>query len=173
MCEPTTIITGISMVSSAVGAISDYAAQGDAYDANKAAAEKAAILQHHQLTLRQMQEQQASRQSIFQADLEARRTDAQARVMAGESGVAGASVDAVLEDIESKRLMNKHSIETNYENTAQQLGLERQGVEAQKQDRINSVEKPNIFATALRIGGDGLDAAGTYLRNKPSVAGGT
>lgn len=177
MCEPTTILAVGGFVANGIGAVADYASQSSAANQNEQAANADAALQEkalsQQTSLRMMQEQQASQQSIFQADLAARRADAQARVMAGESGVAGASVDMVLQDIERQRLMNKQTTEKNLGMTVEQLEQQRiagrQNIESTRQNRINSVPQPNPFATALQIGTSGLDAANTYYKNQPRV----
>jgi hypothetical protein len=169
MCEPTMIAAGASALTGGISAIAGHNAEQDAYEKNKQAAEAAAKQSQRQLTLRQMQEEQAAKQSVFKADLEARMVDAQARVSAGESGVAGASVDAVLSDIERQRLMNTQNAEKNLQAVTEQLNQEKAGVRANAKSQINSVSKPNPWATALKIGGSTLEAAGTYYRNQPHV----
>lgn len=169
MCEPASIIAGIAAVIGVVSTVVDAAVKGDQAEAAK----KKAIESSHNgvrlLTLRQMQEQEAAKQNMFFADMDARQAQAQAAVSAGESGVSGTSVDVILDDIERQRLFANTGMENNVEGVVAQLSQEKNVVRSNAQNQIASNPPPNPWATGLRIAGTGVDAASTYYRNKPST----
>jgi hypothetical protein len=105
----------------------------------------------------------------MQADRQARKADALARVSAGEAGVTGASVDALVNDISAEASAFKVAQEQNLDMTITQLQREKVSEQAQARNRINSVPAANPFATGLTIAGMGLDfAAGQISRRPPS-----
>lgn len=163
MCEPTTAVTiGSAVVSTGLGIAQNalgYSAQEDAYEQNKKSAEESAMAQIQAIKQQQQQMAQASSRSTFMADLEARRAAAVTSVSAGESGVAGSSVDMILADIERQRLQFKTDEQANLKNASQQAAMEAQGVEAQKRGRINAV--PRGSATGAILGSVGSVASGT------------
>jgi len=169
MCEPASIIAGVGLVISVTAAIVDGVSKDEANKKAKEAAAESASNGTRLLTLRQMQEKQAAQQNMFFADLDARSADAQARVSAGESGVAGTSVDIILDDIERQRLMANEGMKTNVDGMIQQLSQEKNVVRSNAQNQVNATPPNNWGATGLRIGAAGADAVSTYYRNKPSA----
>lgn len=173
MCEPTTIAAGATLAVNAASSLVGHFAQQEAHEQNRRAALRAAREASSTITLRQLQEAEAAKQTIFDMDMEARRAEAQTRVMAGESGVAGTSVSLLLDDLERQRLLAEGRVEREQENIHEQLERERKGVWAQYRSRVNAVPAPSWLSTSLQIAGAGVDAYGMYARNrKPTPSSG-
>src|SRR5690606_33201573 len=98
---------------------------------------------------------------------EARAARATTMAAAGEAGVSGLSVDALLADVYGKEATAKDRISQNSGFTTQNLTREMDGVKAKAQDRINSMPwatGPSPFAAALKIGSVGLGAYGRHQK---------
>src|SRR5690348_5878722 len=98
MCTPAAIAI-TSAVIAIGGEVANYVSQGDQAYANKKAALQAQRLQMQQIGIRQQQIQEGGAETILGIDRKARQAEALARVSAGESNVAGVSVDALLNDL--------------------------------------------------------------------------
>lgn len=112
MCEPTTVMIGLSALSIAMTA---YAANEQKKATNAAAA---------------VQQQQINDQASAETDnriREAREARARARVGAAESGVMGGSVDALMSDILFQSGRDVSLIEKNRKNGAMASETERLG----------------------------------------------
>lgn len=168
MCEPATIIGVASLAIETGSAIAGASAQNKASKANKAAAERAMQDTWKDISLREVQEQDATSLTIMQADRQARSADAVARVSAGEAGVAGASVDAIIGDINRQASEFKVTEERNLDMTITQLQREKVGARNQAQSRINAVPRANPFATGLQIAVAGVNFADKIVSRKPS-----
>lgn len=167
MCDP---MSALAMTGTAIqigSTVMQHAEQETASVDNENAAREQAANSMRLLGLRQEQEKDGTVQTLYQMDLEARRADAMTRVAAGEAGVAGSSVDALLGDIERQRLMADAGIRKNSAAMQDQLNGEKKGVRATRKAQINSVAAPNPYATGIKIGGSVLDAsAGAINRRK-------
>lgn len=170
MCEPTAIIAGIGLAIQVGGQIVGHVNAEDEAAKNERLANETAKNNMGLLNLRQQQELKGANQTVYQMDLEARKADAQTRVAAGEAGVAGASVDALLNDIERQRLNAETGIRSNAEDTVTQLQQEKKVVKTNRQSQINSVPAPNPWATGLKIGGSAVDAANSYYNTRSKGA---
>jgi hypothetical protein len=146
-------------------AIAGHSAQAKAAKANKAAANLAFQNDVLQINTRENQEQDAATQTILSADRQARSVDARARVAAGAAGVAGASVDALLADIERDKLSFGATTNRNLGLTIQQLEEQKVGAAATRDNRIASTPAPNPLLTGLQIASAGLDF-GTFAYDK-------
>jgi hypothetical protein len=142
------------------------------------------------LMLRRSQERTAASRSNLQTDRAARAADATARLSAGAAGVSGASVSALLTDVEAQAGQARLATDQNLAATTRQIDMQRGavaqnlaiaergialsriGVDVDRRARINGVEniqtapRPNPFMTGLQIIGDGLDFADQYLKTK-------
>ena len=170
MCEPATIIAGASLAIGVGSQVANAKEQDKASKQNKEAALAAMAESWRDLSLREHQEQDAKALTIAQADRQAREADALARVSAGEAGVSGASVDALLSDISADASRFKTTAEQNLDMTITQLQQEKRGVAAGAGNRIAASPPSNPFATALQIGALGLDFATTLTSRKPAKA---
>jgi hypothetical protein len=165
MCDPTAIALG-GLVIGAGSAVADHAAQDKAYKENKAASIRAMKEAAKDISLMQAQEQDAARVTIMQADRQARSSKALAAVAAGEAGVTGASVDALLGDIDRELGEFTATTERNLSGRLKQLEREKVSGRTVAQNRINSMSPGNYFLTGARIASAGLDAASQISRQR-------
>lgn len=163
MCDPVSAIMAASTVVSIGSDIVQNQAQKKKAEAVQSSAKANAAAQIGQLDVRAGQEQQSANMSIMQADRQARLADAQGRVSAGEAGVAGASVDALLTDIQNKDDQYKTNTDINLQDNLDQIQAEKQGVYAQEQSQINSAPFPSDLATGIQIAGQGLNFASDVM----------
>ncbi|QIO59223.1 virion core protein, T7 gp14 family [Rhizobium leguminosarum] len=165
MCDP------LSMLGFTVGALQ----QGLSYQAEKSAAEdqnrlyrenaaranQTARDQMFQTQQRMLQEQEKGAAEKMDTVREAREAKATATVAAGEAGVSGLSVDALLAEFDGRAAAANDRTDQNTEWTLSQLNNEMKGIRANAEDRINSVQRaaaPSFFNTGLKIAGVGLDS---------------
>jgi hypothetical protein len=126
--------------------------------------------QYRQLQNRQQQESEAASQKEIQASREGAQARSTARLAAGEAGVSGLSVNALLQDFMGQEARYRDAVKTNAGYANDQLREEMKGVEAQASGRIASitpyikqpVDRPNYIGGALRVGGAALDAYTRY-----------
>lgn len=168
MCDPGTIIAGASLAIGTGSAIANAKAQDKASKANAENARQALMESWKDISLQEVQQQDATALTIMQADKQARKADALARVSAGEAGVAGASVDALLGDLSAEASAFKMTQEKNLDMTIAQLQREKISGRTVAQNRINAVPGSNPFATGLTIAGQGLDFVSNIISRKPS-----
>ncbi len=161
----------ISMIGFTIGAAQQafsYVGQVDAaneqnrlYAENAARATRNAQDQQFQTQQRMLQEQIAAGNDKIDIEREARAAKATAIAAAGESGVSGLSVDALLAEFDGRAAEGKSRIDQNTDWTMTQLNNEMKGIRANAEDRINSVQraaKPSFFDAGLRIAGVGIDS---------------
>lgn len=152
----------------AASSILGHKAQNDAAEDNARAARAAFAETQRALALRAGQERAVASQSILSADRERRMADAMTRVSAGEAGVAGASVDALLTDIVRASAEANSVIQQNLKGTLNQIHAEMGSAQATMQSRINSTPSANPFLTALEIGSSALSfGQQLYAGRKP------
>ena len=135
--------------------------QNRLYAENAARATRNAHDQQFQTQQRMMQEQVAAGNEKIDIERDARAAKAKATAAAGESGVSGLSVDALMAEFDGRAAEGKDRIDQNIEWTLTQLNNEMKGIRANAEDRINSVKrasKPSFFDAGLRIAGAGIDA---------------
>ena len=157
MCEPTTLLA-LTAASSAMQVIG----QQQAADAQSAANQRqyentmrARAANFNQVNLEQQQERENAMQKIEQNDMAARAAGATARVAAGESGISGLSVDALLSDLGNKSNRFNSSVKTNYDRTSMALDNQRQNIDINAASQINQLKTPampDYAGAALRIG---------------------
>jgi hypothetical protein len=107
------------------------------------------------------------------AAAEARAT---ARTAAGEAGVSGLSLDALLTDFTRQESEYRYGVRRNLGISTDQLTNEMEGARAQAQGRsaaipslnLEAVNGPSYLGAALRIGGDALGAYSKYNASKPT-----
>lgn len=157
MCEPTTLMA-LTVASSAAQVI----AQQQAADAQTAAnqrqyqnAMQARAANLNQTNLEMTQEREAAMQRLEENNLKAREATSTARVAAGESGVSGLSVGALLSDLGNKQNRYNTSVSTNYDRSMGAIENQRQNINANASSVINGLKTPaapDYFGAALRIG---------------------
>lgn len=170
MCEP------IMMAAMALGTaqtVMGYAGERQAAATqnamvreNQKAANANLVREYADVQTRQIQEEDAAAVQKQDISREARATTMAA---AGEAGVSGLSVDALLADVYGKEATAKDRISQNSGFTTANLTREMDGLKAKAQDRINSMPwatGPSPLAAALKIGGVGLDSYNRYGKPK-------
>lgn len=163
MCDVAAVVAVAGLAINVASTVNQANEQNKASQDNAENARKTAQNNMGLLSLRQMQEAAAANQTIYQMDLEARKAKAQTAVSAGESGVAGTSVDLLLADIDRQQLQAQEGTKRNLEGTLSQLEQEKKVVSTNMQSQINSVPAANPWATGLKIGGAGVDAGTSYI----------
>lgn len=171
MCEPLSIMTaafGIAQTATQfIGAQQQAKAQNEMVRENQKAANANLVREYADVQTRQLQEEDAAAVQKQDVSREARAARATTMAAAGEAGVAGLSVDALLADVYGKEATAKDRISQNNGFTTQNLTREMDGLRAKAKDRINSMpwaNGPSPFAAALKIGGVGLDSYSSYQK---------
>ncbi len=162
MCPPLVVIGAVVGVAKVGGALAAHSAQKKASKANASAAREAyANAVTNANALRDETTDKATR-SFFSARRQAKQARSQAVAVAGESGVAGRSAEAVANQITID--LGEFGIQTE-RNLGRELGQITRDLdtgEAVRRQRISSVPPPNPFATGLNIAGGLASAAGVY-----------
>ncbi len=160
MCNAAAIVgLALSIGSGVVGAIGDNKQE----TANREAADAALAFDITDLLARIAEEQTAAAQRTNRGFKATRQASSTARVAAGEAGVAGVSVDLLLDDLQREQGEFADSVEQNLEITQRQVERQIRGAGARRNSRVNAVQAPSFLSTALRIGGVGLDFAGREI----------
>lgn len=171
MCEPTTLAAAAFAIAAAGSYATydqqekqaDYQQKLNAYNDELSAINAANNM--NSLAYNQNQTEQAATDQRWRDDLEARRSDATARVAAGESGIQGNTVDSILREIKFNQGLNSVNLDNNIEasfmeNTATQQGIWNNYV-------TEKVNRPQLtggseVGLALGIAQAGVSAYGTY-----------
>jgi hypothetical protein len=139
----------------------------EAADEGAKLANEAFVNQAGQARLRQSQEAEAAAQEKFEVSKQANQARATARVSAGESGVAGVSVDNLLSDFYRQEAEFNTNTDRNLEISDAQTGAEIQGLRAGAIDRVIGskrapVNRPSFLATGLGIANNAIGAYDNY-----------
>ena len=144
--------------------MADYNNQAAAWKANYVNSLAAGRDEDKALTQRELQEEEAYRNKVHLSLLEEAEAKSEGAVMAAGAGIGGISVDTMLREIGSQAAYNRVTEETNWQNTAAQLQLEKEASVTRTQSRINSVarpSKPGIGGLLLGVAGSGVKAFGS------------
>ena len=161
MCAPL-VLMAASMAMSAKANSNQVKAQNAVFDANARAAHDAKIAEDKAVQEDQSVRDTAAAEEKVDRSLEGQQQIATASTSAGESGVSGNSVDALMNNLQAGVLKGNTT-------TTQNLELNKRGADRQlasntrtAQSRINSVAKGNKSAARLRIAGDALNSYSGY-----------
>lgn len=166
MCDPTALAIG-SLVIGAGSSVASHKAQNDASKANEKEAKRAMREASKDISLQQVQQQDASARTIYEVDRQARSSKALARVSAGEAGVSGASVEALLGDIDRKMGEFKTAEARNLDLVIDQLQREKVSGRQVAQSRIAQVPKASPFTLGLQIGAEAISFYSGQIDRKP------
>jgi len=163
MCDPVTIGIGMAVASAGTQIIGQQqqAKTQAKVQKNASAAERERYLREvSSMRTQQGQEQVAAAQRIQASTKKAREARSTARVSAGEAGVAGLSVDALINDLTREeadyRFANTQQTQMNNVNRDLQLGDAGLGF-TNNLLRINKpIEQPDYLGTALSGAQTGL-----------------
>src|SRR5262249_22943099 len=106
---------------------------------NYALSIQSANAQYRQLQARQQQEADAAAHKLGVAAREGAEARSTALVAAGEAGVSGLSVNALLNDFMAQETRQREAIRSNLAGSTDQLRSEMEGVQAQAAGRIASI----------------------------------
>ena len=139
-----------------------------AYQAQSAAAERQRALQEQSsIRMRQAQEQEATARELEQVSRKSQEALARARVSAGEAGVAGASVQALMDDYTRQEAGYRAATLRQQELTGvgTQLGLEQAGLASQQRliGIQQPISKPSFLTAGLSAISGGLSGYRTGL----------
>jgi ABC-type uncharacterized transport system YnjBCD substrate-binding protein len=154
-------VSALSSVAGFMQQQQQYEAQQQQYENNRISANKAAVNKYASQQNRALQERAAASQEAQKLQTDAMSSRATAEVAAGESGVSGLSVDALIQDFYGQEGRYERTLSNNYQMSADYLRSEMDVTQSQAEGRINSVEqpiKPSFAGAAIRILGAGLNA---------------
>ena len=141
------------------------------YQAQASAAERQRALQEQSsIRMRQAQEQEATNRELANVALKSREALATATVSAGESGVAGLSVDSLLNDYIRQESTYRMGIGRQQEMKDVQTGLALTDAGYRSQSNLININKPinrpSFLTAALQAGSQGLSgyAAGLDIQ---------
>ena len=159
MCDPVSIATiagtGLSLGQQAIGGHAQEKHQEQQFNTNKRLADQSALSAYSSLIQRQAQENAKAADSIAKAGRQAREALSTSRVSALESGVAGASVDALTADFERTELDYQNTVIRNREFLDFQFKDELEGIRANQEGRILSgmgspIQRPDYGNAFIR-----------------------
>jgi hypothetical protein len=173
MCHPA----AIPLITAGLGATQagvqyagarQQAKQQARYQAQASAAERQRFMQEQtSIRMRQAQEQEAVGRELEQVSRKSQAALARARVAAGEAGVAGASVQALMDDYMRQEAGYRSALVRQQElgAVATGLGLEQAGFATQqRQIGINQpINRPSAFGGFLNVLSGGLGGFRTGL----------
>lgn len=172
MCNPLMMASfAISAAQGVVGFMGEqeeHRKQEEFRQQNIKNANAAALDQYNQTLTRIGQEGDATGIAKAEATRDARAARATATVAAGEAGISGLSVDALLSDFYGREGTYADQLTQQNEWTNTQLQYDMRGIHANATDRANSIPKPtapNFFTTGLKIAGAGVGAYGSYQKS--------
>ena len=174
MCLPLPVIAGISAATGIASAGVGYAGarrqakQQAQYQAQAASAERQRFAQEQtSIHMRQAQKQEAVGRELEQVSQKSQAALARARVSAGEAGVAGASVQALMDDYTRQEAGYRGALLRQQElgQVATTMGLEQAGFATQqRQIGINRpISKPSGLTAGLQALSSGLSGYATGL----------
>jgi hypothetical protein len=157
MCEPTTMmaLTIASTAASVYGQQQAAKAQTRANQQTYDSQMQAYRFNQASSNFTRVQEAENLAQTRMTNDAAARRAMATARVSAGESGVTGLSVDALLADIGARAGMDNSNAETNYLRRDRAIQADAMNNWANTSSAINKLQTPtapDYLGAALKIG---------------------
>jgi hypothetical protein len=147
MCDPITLGVTSALMSVAqagagfAGAQAQADAQNEAYAANALSAQAAARGQFEDLNLRRNQTKLGADQNLFDKSIEALQKRSTAVTAAGESGVTGLSVDALVGSLFAQEGRNADRIGGQYAADVANIETQMRDASANAQRRINSMQQ--------------------------------
>lgn len=168
-------LIGASVVSGFAAPLVSYAGQRQQakqqarYQAQAAAAERQRFMQEQtSLRMRQAQEQEAVGRELEQVSRKSQEALARARVSAGEAGVAGASVQALMDDYVRQEAGYRAAALRQQElgGVATGLGLEQAGFATQQRQIgiARPIARPSLLTAGLQSLSGGLGGVATGLQ---------
>jgi len=167
MCDPVSIGLGILQAGSTIQGQRQQAQAQEQAQRNATIAEQQRHLTEMSASrLKERQEKVAAAQRIQQSTTKAREARATARVSAGESGVAGLSVNALINDMTRKEAEFSFSVQQQmqFANINRQLGFE-DGANRSRMNLLSinkPIAQPNYLGAALGGAQTGMSAYSAF-----------
>lgn len=117
---------------------------------------------------------QDAAEQINKDDLARRQAQSTATVAAGEAGISGLSVDALLRDLAGQAGYDNATAYENYLRTDQRINVARENTQNNYESTLNSVRQPQIqspnwLGAGLKIGQSALDSYSQYKTNLAKI----
>ena len=137
------------------------------------------LMEQRSIRIRQAQEQEATAREIGEVSKKAREAMATATVSAGESGVAGLSVDALLDDYTRQEATYRMGVTRQQEMKDLQTGLALTDAGFRSQNRLidinRPINRPSFLTGAVNVASSGLSGLRSGLElqrefNKPKIS---
>lgn len=163
MCDPVNIALAAAKSVMEIQAQNQAADRQNAYFyANRNAAIQARDLKVKQSNLRTAQEVEKLNEEKRERQIEALEVASKQYVAAGEAGVSGNSVLAMLRQTEGKQLRNETSINSEVLGLLAQNEVDAEAYTAEAQGRINSVQMGTPADTLSIVAGNAIESTGNY-----------
>jgi hypothetical protein len=178
MCDATALLaisaiasiagTGVGYVTNQANVKAQREYQEFIYEQNKAITASSLVNQYAAINERQIEEQKKASQEISEIVRQARQAKATSYVSSLEAGVAGLSVDALLDDYTRKESEFITRTQEQQRAVMSQLQREKTGLGFDAYSRIigatpQPLQGPSIFAAGLSMLGTAAGALGTEI----------
>ena len=171
MCSPQAGMVALASIQGAVQFAGQQrqAKQQEAYQRQAQAAERQRFQQEQtSMRMRQAQEQEAVGRELEQVSRKSQAALARARVAAGEAGVAGASVQALMDDYMRQEAGYRSALLRQQElgEIGTGLGLEQAGFATQQRmiGLSQPIDRPSVLGTVLSSAQQAMGAYRTGLQ---------
>lgn len=161
MCGPGALAFSSFMIG-AVQSVAEYQAQEDQYEQNKKNSIAAFEDRQRALNHQTSQERDIAALDKFDNSLQAREHRATSAVAAGEAGISGLSIDALMRDISGTEGRYNSRVDTQTDWTVGSLEQDKRTASTVAKSRIDSVSKPSLLGTGLKIGAAGVSSYAEY-----------
>lgn len=131
---------------------------------NAANARQAAVATYAFQQNRISQERAAAVQQQTENSIKTMKAVSNANVAAGEAGVNGLSVDALMGDFLAQGARANNVVDQNYQMQRDYLVGEMESTRAKTQSQINSVPQPSLLNLGLNIATAGVSGAASYQK---------
>jgi hypothetical protein len=163
MCDPVNIALTVAKSAMEIQAQNQAADRQNAYFyANRNSAVQARDLKVRQANLRASQEVERLSEEKRESQIQALQVASKQYVSAGEAGVSGNSVLALLRQTEGKQLRNETSINSEITGVLAQNEVDAEAFTAEAQGRINSVAMGTPADTLGIVAGNAIQSTGSY-----------
>ena len=157
MCNATAllVLNAASSVAGVYGQQQQAKAQNAYNDQQAKNAMEAYRANIAQTNLMQSQEHAAATQKVNENNRAAEAAQAKALVSAGESGISGLSVDALLAELSGEQARYNDSVNQNYQNASMAIDNQRKNAHINASSQINQLktpQSPDYLGAGLRIG---------------------
>lgn len=149
MCGPVAIMVALTAASTAMNVYG----QNQTAEAQADSIEDQARLQNEALEKQYEQMRQQGTDKVSEVAKQAMIEQARMRVSAGESGIAGSSVDSIMGESMFNAAEAVSGIQKNVRNGKDQSELEGRGMYAANKSKANSIKQPDWIGAGLQIAG--------------------